>query len=173
MNFKIVACFIFLVFAFSHRSHSAECSAYETIHPLYLLNGAHLSTGKCTNCATCHINSIFVGTPNTCIACHNGDPSRVTVFRSAAHLPTGNLDCKGCHNTTLFNSFTGITQSMIHTTAAALTCSGCHSGAYTAYNARGKSSDHPKTVKVNGVVIVVTSVDCSYCHSSSKSSFDD
>ena len=170
MSFRVLAVLLLIL---GYRANASECSAYETIHPMFILNGAHLSTGKCTSCATCHINSIFIGTPTTCISCHNGDPSRVTVYRSAKHLPTGILNCDGCHNTTLFNSFTGITQSMIHTTAIAMRCDSCHNGAYTSYNAQGKSKDHPQTVKVNGVVITVTSVDCNYCHSSTRSSFDD
>ena len=155
-----------------HKIQAAECTQYETIHPAYLLTNSHLSTGKCTSCSLCHIDSIFVGTPRTCIACHNGDPSRQTVSRSARHLPTLLLDCGGCHNTIAFTSTTGITQLMIHTTAVSIRCDACHNGSYTGYGAQGKSRDHPTRVTVNGVSILVTSVDCGYCHNPNRPSFN-
>ena len=178
MTFKAIILAIILLLVPYSILNAAECTRYETLHPLYPLTGAHLSTGKCTSCGLCHIpagNAVWNGTPRTCIACHNGDPHRNTVGRSAKHLPTLLEDCAGCHNTTLFNSFTGITQLMIHNTAISLRCGACHNGAYTAYNAQGKSNDHPKTVKINGVTVTVANVDCNYsgCHSSSSRSFSD
>lgn len=160
---------------FSGSVAAAECIAYEKLHPLYPLTGSHLSTGKCYSCGLCHINGIWNGTPRSCVQCHNGDPSRQTVGRSVKHLPTALLDCAGCHNTTAFNSFTGVTQLMIHNTALSMRCDSCHNGSYTSYNAQGKPNDHPKTVTVNGVAVTVATVDCNYsgtgCHSSSRSSF--
>jgi len=162
----------------SPKAQGAECTAYETLHPLWPLSGAHLSTGKCNTCASCHVpsgNAVFVGTPRNCISCHNGDPRWNTVGRSAKHLPTLLLDCGGCHNTTLFNSFTGITQTMIHNTGyPTVMCKGCHNGMYTSYNAQGMPNDHPKTRTVNGVTVTVAQVDCNYpggCHSPTRSSF--
>jgi len=168
---------IILFSLFCGNALASECTAYEKLHPLWPLTGAHLSTGKCTSCGMCHIpagSAVWIGTPRNCITCHNGDPSRMTVGRSAKHLPTLNLDCVGCHNTTLFNSFTGITQTMIHNTGyPTVMCKGCHNGSYTAYNAQGKPNDHPTTVTRNGVKITVATVDCNYsgCHSPTSSSF--
>lgn len=159
-----------LLLLFSANAIGAECTKYETLHPTYPLTGAHLSTGKCTSCGTCHINGVWMGTPKTCIMCHNGDPSRMTIGRSIKHLPTALIDCGPCHNTTLFNSFTGVTQLMIHNAAITMRCDSCHNGQYTGYNAQGKSRDHPTTVNK----IVVATVDCNYpggCHSSSRPSF--
>ena len=175
MIFRIIL-LIFALCMMPSKVSASECLKYETLHPLYPLTNAHLSTGKCTSCGLCHIpagNAIWIGTPRTCIACHNGDPSRLTVYRSAKHLPTLLLDCAGCHNTIAFTSKTGITQTMIHTTAASLRCDSCHNGSYTSYGAQGKSRDHPTTVTRNGVKVLVTSVDCGYCHSSTKPSFSD
>jgi hypothetical protein len=153
---------LMLLLLFAAPAFSAECTAYEKLHPRYPLTGAHLSTGKCTSCGTCHINSIWTGTPRTCIACHNGDPSRMTVGRSAKHLPTLLLDCGGCHVTTSF--LTGTTHTKNHTTAASLRCDSCHNGAYTTYGARGKSRDHPTRYTIGGVSVLVATVDCGYCH---------
>jgi hypothetical protein len=155
----------------SGAAFAAECTLYEKSHPRYVLSGAHLSTGKCTNCGTCHINGVWIGTPNTCIACHNGDPARTTVYRSAAHLPTLSLDCAGCHITTTFQS--GITQTKTHNTSiSSIACKTCHSGAYASvYNAMGKPRDHPTSYTKNGVTVLVASVDCGYCHSYTKTDF--
>jgi len=175
MIFRIIA--ILFLLLVSDRVYGAECTAYQTLHPRYPLTGAHLSTGKCTTCSFCHVpagNAVWIGTPNTCIGCHNGNPSINGMVRSAKHLPTLLLDCAGCHNTTAFNSFTGITQTMIHNTGyPTVRCDGCHNGNYTSYNAQGKGNGHPTTVTKNGVKILVTSVDCNYCHSPNSSQFDD
>jgi len=168
----------FLLLTASSQVIAAECTAYEKLHPSWPLTGAHLSTGKCTSCGMCHIpagSAVWIGTPRNCITCHNGDPSRMTVGRSAKHLPTLSLDCAGCHNTTLFNSFTGITQTMIHNTGyPTVMCKGCHNGMYTNYNAQGMSNDHPKTVTRNGVKVTVATVDCNYsgCHTPNRPSFN-
>jgi len=174
MIFRTIVLFFLLLI--SPKVLGAECTAYEKLHPLWPLTGAHLSTGKCTSCGTCHIPAgaaVWNGTPRTCIACHNGDPSRMTVGRSSKHLPTLLLDCAGCHNTTAFNSLTGITQTMIHNTGyPTVRCDGCHNGQYTSYGAQGKGNGHPTTVTKNGVKVIVTSVDCNYCHSPNSSQFD-
>jgi hypothetical protein len=176
MIFKTIAVLILLLI--SPKAVGAECTAYEKLHPRWPLTGAHLSTGKCTSCSMCHIpegSAVWIGTPRTCIACHNGDPSRMTIGRSSRHLPTLLLDCAGCHNTMAFTSKTGITQLMIHTTGyPTVMCKGCHNGMYTNYGAQGMSNGHPKTVTRNGVKITVAVVDCNYsgCHNPNSNSFD-
>jgi len=175
MIFRLLRFIIFSLL--SMKVYAAECTAYEKLHPAYPLTGAHLSTGKCTSCGLCHIpagDAIWRGTPRTCIACHNGDPSRNTIGRSPKHLPTLLLDCAGCHNTITFNSMFGITQLMIHSTGyPTIMCKNCHNGMYTSYNAQGMPNDHPKTVTRNGVKITVATVDCNYsgCHNPNSLSF--
>jgi hypothetical protein len=176
MIFKTLA--VLLLLLIFPKALGAECTAYEKLHPRWPLTGAHLSTGKCTSCGMCHIpegSAVWIGTPRTCIACHNGDPSRMTIGRSARHLPTLLLDCAGCHNTMAFTNKTGITQLMIHTTGyPTVMCKGCHNGMYTSYGAQGMSNDHPKTVTRNGVKIIVAAVDCNYsgCHNPNSNSFN-
>ena len=180
MTFKTISSLLCLMVSslLCNKSIGAECTLYETMHPMYPLTGSHLSTGKCTSCGTCHVPAgaaVWMGTPRTCIACHNGDPRFNTVMRSASHLPTMLIDCAGCHNTLSFNSMAGITQTMIHNTAyPMIRCDNCHSGMYTGYGAQGKSRDHPTTVTRNGVRIVVATVDCNYsgCHSPNSASFN-
>lgn len=140
---------LFLVAGLLANAHSAECTLYEQSHPAFLLDGAHLSTGKCQTCSTCHRAGIFMGTPKSCVACHNGDPARVTVGRSAAHIPTGLIECNMCHRTTSFTVNTG----MDHTTVTNQRCDSCHNGSYTAYGAKTKSATH-----------ISTMADCTTCH---------
>ncbi|NOT67823.1 MAG: hypothetical protein HOP04_05775 [Methylophilaceae bacterium] len=151
MIFKIL---VALVFMFSINVHSAECTAYETSHPFYKLDGAHLSTGKCKTCASCHLSGTYMGTPRTCVLCHNGDPRWQTVARSASHIPTILVACDACHSTTSFTS----NVKMNHTSMAASRCDSCHNGLYTKYGAEGKNKDHKVTTK-----------DCRDCHKSTSS----
>lgn len=140
------------------NAQAAECTLYEQSHPAFLLDGAHLSTGKCSTCASCHRGGVFVGTPKSCIACHNGDPSRVTVARSPAHIPTQVIECSSCHQTTSFT----VNAIMDHSTVTAQRCDTCHNGSYTDYGkfnggAQGKSTEHVPTV-----------ADCKSCHGTSN-----
>jgi hypothetical protein len=144
---------IALLLCFPVIATAAECTAYEKTHPAYILNGAHLSTGKCTTCGTCHINGIFTGTPKQCINCHNGDPARTTVGRSAKHIPTALNACDLCHGTTTFVPNT----RMNHTVVSAQRCDSCHNATYASQGADKKPNDHPRTTQ-----------DCRSCHSTSN-----
>ena len=135
-------------------AESAECTMYETLHPNFPLTGSHLSTGKCSTCASCHAGGIYLGTPKVCATCHNGNPigqiSSATIGRSNAHIPLGSFnDCEACHNTTSFTA----TWSMTHSAVGSQACSSCHNGSYTSYGAMGKDANH-----------IVTTAECSTCH---------
>lgn len=141
--------FILFVLCFT-PTQASECTAYETSHPMYLLDGAHLHTGKCVSCSSCHNTGVYIGTPTTCYSCHAvnalGTSSNVSVTQwSAAHIPTFTVSCgpvsSGCHTTTAFTPISSVT--MNHTAVAAYRCDSCHNGSYTAYNAEGKPKSHP------------------------------
>jgi hypothetical protein len=136
----------------------AECTLYEKTHPTFLLDGAHLSTGKCNTCASCHVGGVFMGTPRTCIACHNGDPARMTIGRGPTHIPTSVVDCNTCHKTVAFN----IGTTMNHTAVTTIQCRACHNGAYTSSNALGKPSNHIPEINLIGGA----TMDCNLCHKS-------
>jgi hypothetical protein len=143
MNFNKLL--IILTFC-SSSVYGAECTAYETLHPAFLLDGAHLSTGKCQTCALCHINSIFNGTPRSCLSCHNGDPSRNTVSRPSNHIPTGFTECSFCHKTVSFATAT----TMNHVALGSIKCTTCHSTASPRYlgNMERMSLTHEKKTPV-------------------------
>jgi hypothetical protein len=141
-------------------SQAAECTLYEKTHPAFILTGAHLSTGKCSTCASCHYGGVFNGTPKACIGCHNGDPARNAMYRSASHIPTALVECSNCHNTAAFKPAT-----MSHTSVTSITCKSCHNGSYTTQGtqgALGQPSNHiPVLQLLNGA-----SLDCNACHTS-------
>ena len=136
---------------------AAECTLYETLHPNFPLTGAHLSTGKCSTCASCHAGGRFIGTPKVCATCHNGSPTSATVGRSASHIPIGTADCSSCHGTVTFT--TGV--HMEHSSVTALRCDSCHNGSFRSYGASGKPSDH-----------IPTTQDCGVCHKSTGRDWD-
>lgn len=148
-------------FLIASSAYSAECQRYETMHPTFLLDGSHLQAGKCSTCASCHINGVFVGTPKSCLTCHNGDPSRLTIGRASNHIPTGNIECSNCHNTTSFTT----TYTMNHASVISIACETCHNG--TSYASQGNVGalgvpiNHIpyKTKLTSGV-----SMTCNICH---------
>ena len=135
------------------HASAAECTLYEQSHPSFLLDGAHLSTGKCGTCASCHRSGVFLGTPRSCATCHSGDPTRVTVGRSPAHPPTLAVECSSCHNTSSFTA----TWAMNHTAVSSSRCDSCHNGSYVTYNAQAKSTTH-----------IPTTMDCATCHTTNN-----
>lgn len=135
------------------KAQAAECSLYEQSHPSFLLDGAHLSTGNCSVCSSCHRAGVFVGTPKSCVTCHNGSPDRVTVGRSIAHIPTGVVECNQCHSTTAFSP----TATMNHISVQNQTCVSCHGGGFTVYGAQQQGPNHPST-----------SADCANCHTTTN-----
>ncbi|WP_281926138.1 cytochrome c3 family protein [Methylocystis bryophila] len=144
----------------------------------------HVATNG-QDCAVCHKSAAtsftswagagFVHTAaNTnCVSCHNG--TTATGLATPPHIPTGTIQCSGCHNNapgTLLTSFTtapGYPQAMGtagHAVAASMRCDSCHSGAYTNQGLTGAygTASFPGHVATNGQ-------DCSVCHKSAATSF--
>ena len=158
----IQAALVTLVLFFAHGAFAGECSLYETIHPNYPLTGSHLSTGKCTACASCHINGIFTGTPKICSTCHVKNSAYGAIGFSANHFAVGSTDCGSCHNTTSYTS----TWNMDHSKVTGQSCTSCHNGSYiTGYNALGQQS-YVDGGKTYSHPLVQTGADCgnSGCH---------
>lgn len=66
-------------------------------HPWFVLRGAH----TLARCSSCHIGGIYVGTPNECIACHEGD--YIDPRNDPNHVFEGySTDCTECHIDTTF-----------------------------------------------------------------------
>ncbi|MDH5527330.1 MAG: hypothetical protein OEY97_08505 [Nitrospirota bacterium] len=121
------------------------------------------------DCSVCHDSTVvftsttFLATTHPgitrgCEGCHTARffPTRPTLYKSAAHLPT-TQDCYRCHTTTAFVPaitpflHVGITDN----------CASCHDGSagYVALGARGKTSS---AIHLN------TTSDCSVCHNTTN-----
>lgn len=124
------------------NAYGSECALYEQSHPTFLLNGAHLSTGKCSTCGSCHIGGVFLGTPKSCLVCHTGNPN---VGRPFNHIPTSLIECDQCHSTKAFTPITLTSKKMhILPSLVGYRCDTCHTGTYL--GPRGKPRDHPPTL---------------------------
>ena len=105
----------------------------------FWLTGAH----GATDCASCHSNGVFAGTPTDCYTCHKLDYDRV---KEPDHALAGfDTECATCHTdaawtpSTFDHNQTGFALTGAHRTTD---CAGCH---------------------VNGV-FVGTPTDCYTCH---------
>ena len=108
----------------------------------YNLSGAHVAA----RCTSCHINSVFKGTPRDCATCHIVGNHYGATAKPAKHVAT-NVQCDTCHKTTLWTP-----AFFSHVGIAIGTCGTCHNGT----NAKGKAdaaTPHP-----------LTALDCSSCH---------
>jgi hypothetical protein len=79
----------------------------------FTLKGIH----KTLECAQCHKNGVFPGTPKVCVGCHGKQHGGLT-------------DCGGCHNTSAFKPPT-FKHSSVFTLSGAhtqLKCTKCHPG---------------------------------------------
>ena len=143
-------------------AHAGECQLYETTHPGYPLDGAHLQGGKCSLCSSCHTNATFVGTPKLCEACHGSSGLRASVYRSTAHFAVPGAVCSDCHNTTSYTA----TWNMNHGAVTAGTrCDSCHGGSYSSgYNAQSKADFVSSSTNPSLKTHMATASDCLVCH---------
>ena len=97
------------------------------------LTGAHIAT----NCALCHVNGVYNGTPTDCYACHQTNYDQTTTPNHVqAGFPT---TCVACHSTTDWDSQFDHNTTDFPLTGAHLTqaCLACHADGV--YN--GKPTD--------------------------------
>jgi hypothetical protein len=92
----------------------------------------HLTTGfpllgehATIECATCHLNGVFKGTPKNCTGCHVKGQRIVATTMSAKHIPT-NERCELCHSNSV--TFYGAKFSHIGSNVIVGGCRTCHNG---------------------------------------------
>ncbi|MDH5731688.1 MAG: hypothetical protein OEZ58_22115, partial [Gammaproteobacteria bacterium] len=107
------------------------------------LNGQH----QRVDCAVCHINQVFQGTPSLCSQCHN---NVIAPGQNLEHILTQG-ECNACHNETIF-----IMARMNHDVVTDQ-CDTCHNGSRK--NARGKPLNH-----IPNEVLSTTNGQCDLCH---------
>ncbi len=80
-----------------HTMNGWEGGTFNHNNTDFPLTGAHVSV----NCASCHVNNQYNGTPTACFFCHQADYNGATnPNHPAAGFPT---TCQTCHNTVNWN----------------------------------------------------------------------
>lgn len=110
-----------------HSEQAWSPATFDHSQTNFPLTGAHQSV----DCASCHINGRFAGTPTDCYSCHRKDFEQVTdpnhVQNNFSH------DCSTCHSTdawspsTFDHNQTKFPLTGAHQTVA---CISCHTNAY-------------------------------------------
>jgi Cytochrome c7 and related cytochrome c len=133
----------------SFNAFAGSCEGYRPFHSKGIM--ATPQHESC-NCASCHNNGIYVGTPTQiCSQCHVAG-GRASTFKSATHIPT-NATCDSCHKVIAMNW----TPASMNHNATSATCETCHNGTYRSSGAQGKSSEHIPTI-----------LSCNTCHKSTS-----
>ena len=135
-----IAAAVMLVSAHGH-AQTALSTSFNHFLTGFPLTGTHIGV----DCASCHVNGRFKGTPTQCFACHN---SATAVGKSQRHPQTTNL-CESCHLTTTWREMRFIDHAQ-----ATGPCASCHNGTI----AVGKPANH-----------LVTAAPCGSCHRSTVS----
>jgi len=120
-------------------SWAAETPGFDHNETSFPLDFTH----ALVKCETCHIQSVFIGTPRRCVECHARGSRIQASSASLQHIRTTN-DCEFCHQS-------GTWQSVYRVDHFAVTgsCQSCHNGVI----ATGKSTQH-----------VQSSENCDDCH---------
>ena len=134
----------------------------------FALTGAHASV----QCAQCHVNGRFAGTPMDCAGCHLADFNKTT---NPNHVQGGfSTTCETCHNTSNWQGakFDHTTTRFPLTGAhASVDCAQCHvNGNYTATPLQCSGchlADFQKAANPNHVTAGFPQ-DCALCHTTAQ-----
>ncbi len=96
---------------------------------------------RLTDCADCHLKSIFSGTPRRCRGCHGSQGIRTASRKGARHIRSTD-NCDLCHTDTTANSWLPI-RRVDHLEVRG-SCFSCHNGVVTT----GKHNRHLPTSNV-------------------------
>ena len=130
----------------------------------FALDGAHVSV----QCASCHLNGRFAGTPSNCYACHSadfekaGNPNHVTGRFATT--------CETCHTTTAWQGAKfdhNLSRFPLTGAHAPVACAGCHVGGKFTGTASDCGSCHLsqfQLAKNPNHTAAGFSQDCSTCH---------
>jgi hypothetical protein len=98
----------------------------------FVLDGRHATV----ECAACHLNQQFKGTPKECSACHREPEIHAGLF---------GLKCEACHTTTAWApaQLTQHTFPLDHGGQGEITCATCHTASYVTYTCYGCHEHDP------------------------------
>lgn len=123
---------------------------------VFILDGAHTDI----DCAACHINQVFSGTPSECMACH---------IEPEIHAGDFGLQCENCHNSTAWSPAQMAAHNfpLDHGEQGLVSCETCHEERYTAYTCYGCHEHQPGEIMSEHLeegISQVELVDCVACH---------
>ncbi|MEO8478113.1 MAG: hypothetical protein ABI542_00665, partial [Gemmatimonadota bacterium] len=107
-----------------HSETSWRGAPFDHATTAFPLTGAH----QAATCASCHTDGHYVGTPTTCVSCHQPDYAGT---RDPPHAAAGyGTDCTTCHpSTTTWQGATfdhNATQFPLTGAHLATSCASCH-----------------------------------------------
>lgn len=97
----------------------------------FILTGSHIVA----RCSSCHVDSVFKGTPRDCTSCHVAGNRMGAQSKTTKHIATS-APCERCHQTT---AWTPVVYN--HVGVAPGSCLTCHNGS----TANGKPGGHMPT----------------------------
>lgn len=97
----------------------------------FILTGSHIVA----RCSSCHVDSVFKGTPRDCASCHVAGNRMGAQSKTTRHVATA-APCERCHQTTAWTPV-----NFNHVGVAPGSCLTCHNGT----TANGKPSGHMST----------------------------
>jgi len=134
-----------------HTAESWQGAKFDHNLAAFKLEGKHVAV----ECAACHVNNVFKGTPQTCVSCHQKDDKHNGAFGTdcaACHNPSSWADAKFDHNLAAFK-LTGKHQTV--------ECAKCHVNNVFKGTPQTCVSCHAEPQQHLGAF----GTDCAQCHS--------
>jgi hypothetical protein len=82
-----------------HTTNAWKPASFDHNTTRFALTGAHRNT----DCARCHTNGRYAGTPTTCVSCHQSKYDSASPNHRASGFPTS---CQDCHSTSTWSGAT-------------------------------------------------------------------
>ena len=140
-----------------HTPDDWKKASFDHSKAAFQLTGAHAGV----ECTKCHVNNIFKGTPQQCVACHT-DPSFHTGF-----FPT---DCTACHNTQAWSPAQfNQAHSFPLDHGGGSTCQTCHPNNLLTYTCYGCHEHNPDQIAAKHLEEGIRDfADCIRCHANGQ-----
>jgi hypothetical protein len=123
-----VAVFGVTAFIGTATSQTSISSSFDHYTTAFRLDGAH----QFAECGSCHVDGMFVGTPQQCVQCHS-EASRVRATSKPARHNLTTEQCEACHRTSAWSPVVRVDHFEVFGS-----CIRCHDGR----RAPGKPVNH-------------------------------
>ena len=138
-----------------HTTEGWDQASFDHTLAAFPLTGAHIAVP----CENCHVESLFKGTPMTCVSCH---------LEPAYHLGLFDLACETCHTTQAWSpaEFDRLhTFPINHGESGWNACQTCHEENLAAYTCYGcHEHNQPEIASKHREEGIGDFTDCTRCH---------